>query len=88
MLDIHGGLLGPELLLHPRQKVGSAGQDGVVPGLSHRRVFGPQEHRVLSVGGDHLEIPGQGATRGSNGGHRGPGWGSQDERGEKKEWNC
>lgn len=50
MFDLRARLHIPHLLLHSWQKVGSASLDGIVPGLSHGRVFSPQEHRVLSVG--------------------------------------
>lgn len=57
MFDLHTSLHALHLLLHSWQKVGNSSLYGVVPGLSHGWVFCSQEHRVLSVGRDHLKIP-------------------------------
>lgn len=57
MFDLHTSLHGLHLILHLWQKVGNSSLYGIVPGLSHGWVFCSQEHRVLSVGRNHLKIP-------------------------------
>ena len=50
MLDLQGALHVLHVLLDLGQQVCRARLDPVVPGLGHGRVFGSQEHRVLSAG--------------------------------------